>query len=133
MTDKEIAHSPLPWRKNCALWDYPIISGNEIIARVQFEKQNGMTEDEINIKTEANADFIIKTVNAHSDLVAALKECRQEMRQILGEIQQLALHCHEEDVVKNIKWHLDAIPMSGHNYHDTLELIDKTLTKHGIK
>ena len=71
---KETTHSPLPWRKNCSVWDFPIVSSeNEIIARLQFEKQRDKTIEEIESITEANAAYIVRCVNAFPALVEALK------------------------------------------------------------
>jgi hypothetical protein len=95
------AHSPLPWRAVADRWNCSSGRTNEEMVRNIYSDSGewhvcevwGDTEgSEMNELGIANAEFIVRCVNAHEELIAALKDAvrwmndRRELAEIVPEI-----------------------------------------------
>lgn len=123
----DAVHSPTPWYKNGLF-----ITDSNMNILVVASSILPVKKETMEVIDDANAEHIIKCVNSHDDLVNALINCRQEMRQIKGEIEQLYQHIDEPDVIANIAEYIRTIPASGHFFDDALETAEKALQKAGV-
>lgn len=74
MTEKEAdEHTPTPWQvdENGAI--YQPFFGGDIVARVTAHNR------------AADAELIVRAVNSHDDLVAALRKAGDELRSVCGD------------------------------------------------
>lgn len=82
--EKTPTHSPLPWDDASA---YPYSHSVRIFARAKYVATVGNSDD-TKEQTVANAAFIVKAVNCHEALVAALKDCSEVLARSAGESYQ---------------------------------------------
>lgn len=72
---REAMHTPTPWKRKYDWMNIKICAdgGRYTIAILSDGKDDP--------KTEANVDFILRAVNAHDDLIAILKQVRDDVRE----------------------------------------------------
>lgn len=74
-------HTTTPWSYERARIHFRIRGGMREIGVVPFVgHRSGVGRDKVLWTSEADAVHIVKCVNAHDDLVAALRECERELR-----------------------------------------------------
>ena len=73
----KVEHTPIPWIVKPDMGNLDIVSGDVVVAEITALM--GVDEGD-----HANADFIVKAVNCHDELVAACKESLEIIKALMG-------------------------------------------------
>jgi len=120
MTDLSKA-TPRPWLADC----FMIRAARDIICQTGYSSNLGPPRSH---EAEANAALIVRAVNAHDELAALLKECRQR---IAGDLEEdLDAACRHDQTGRIIRDSMDELSKPRiEDAEDFIAKIDATLAK----